>query len=322
MTRVTLLAGGVGGAKMAEGLAALPEVDLTVIANIADDEQFHGLWVSPDVDTLTYSLSDLVNRDQGWGVKDDAYRALDTLKRLGQDCWMSLGDRDLGLHIWRSMRLARGDRPSDIAADAARAMGVRTRLVLPTDDRVQTRVRTEAGWLTFQEYFVRERCAPEVRDLRFDGIESARPTPEALAALSAADLIVIAPSNPLVSIAPIVAVPGLREALDAATAPVVAVSPFIDGKVVKGPADRMMAALGLRADALGVAERYRGIADMMVIDTCDAALVPPIKALGVDAECHPILMRGHDDKARLAHELMIIAASLRPSASTGTGVGA
>ncbi len=304
--RVTLLAGGVGGAKMAEGLAALPDVDLTVIGNIADDEEFHGLWVSPDMDTLTYSLAGVINREQGWGMADEGRRALDTLKLLGADCWMFLGDRDFGLHIWRSMRRARGERPTVIAADAARAFGVRPRLLPPTDDRVQTRVRTDAGWLSFQEYFVKERCAPEVRELRFEGVEAARPTPEALEAIAAAELLVIAPSNPLVSIAPILAIPGIEAAVKAARAPKIAVCPFIAGKAVKGPADRMMAALGMRADALGVAERYQGLADILIIDHVDAGLAPAIAALGIRPETRAILMKDQADKARLAAEAVAL----------------
>lgn len=303
MTRVTLLAGGVGGAKMAEGLAALADVELTVIGNVADDDEFHGLWISPDIDTLTYSLAGLIDRQQGWGVADEGHRALEVLARLGQDCWMSLGDRDLGLHIWRTMRRARGDRPQTIASDAARAFGVTPRIVLPTDDRVQTRVRTDAGWLSFQEYFVRERCAPEVRELRFEGATHARPTPEARAALAEAEVIVIAPSNPLVSIAPILAVPGLSEALRRASAPRVAVSPFIGGKALKGPAARMMTALGLRADSVGVAERYAELADVLVIDDVDRAEAPH----GIRVECRSILMQSLDDKRRLAAEVLEIA---------------
>lgn len=314
---VTLLAGGVGGAKMAEGLAALADAELTVIGNVADDEEFHGLWVSPDIDTLTYSLAGLIDRRQGWGVADEGHRALEVLERLGQDCWMSLGDRDFGLHIWRTMRRRRGDRPSTIAADAARAFGVRPRLVLPTDDRVQTRIRTDGGWIGFQEYFVRERCAPEVREIRFEGIEAARPTPEAIEAIGRAGLIVIAPSNPLVSIAPILAVPGIGEALRTAAAPRVAVSPFIAGKVIKGPADRMMAALGMRADVVGVAERYRGLVDMLVIDHADAALAPEVEARGIAAATLDILMRDQADKARLAAEVVGLALAQPRRGETG-----
>ncbi|MGR3760077.1 2-phospho-L-lactate transferase [Roseobacteraceae bacterium NS-SX3] len=307
--RVTLLAGGVGGAKMAEGLAALPDVELSVIGNVADDDEFHGLWVSPDIDTLTYSLADVIDRTQGWGVADESHRALETLNTLGADTWMSLGDRDFGLHIYRTMRRLRGDRPSEIARDVARAFGAGGEILLPTDDRVQTRVRTDAGWLSFQEYFVRERCAPEVRELAFDGLEQARPAPEALAAIRQADLIVIAPSNPLVSIAPILGVPGISAALRAAHARKVAVSPFIAGKVVKGPADRMMAALGERADAAGVAQRYQGLADTLVVDHADAGLAGEISAAGLTPVCSEILMKSQDDKARLAREVVDLALS-------------
>lgn len=305
--KVTLLAGGVGGAKMAEGLAALPDVELSIIGNVADDDDFHGLWVSPDIDTLTYSLADVIDRNQGWGVADEGHRALETLNKLGADTWMSLGDRDFGLHIYRTMRRLRGDRPSEIARDVARSFGVQANILLPTDNKVQTRVRTDAGWLSFQEYFVRERCAPEVRALEFDGLEQARPAPEALAAIRQADLIVIAPSNPLVSIAPILGVPGITAALRAAHAQKIAVSPFIAGKVVKGPADRMMAALGERADAAGVAARYRGLADTLVIDHADAGLAGEIIAMGLTPVCSEILMKSQDDKTRLAREVVALA---------------
>ncbi|PLW78238.1 2-phospho-L-lactate transferase [Cohaesibacter celericrescens] len=302
--RVTLLAGGVGGAKMAEGLAAVEDIKLSIIGNIADDEAFHGLWVSPDIDTLTYSLAGMIDRVQGWGVADEGKRALDTLSMLGQETWMTLGDRDFGLHIYRTMRRNQGDRPFIIARDVARAFGIKAAIVLPTDDIVQTQVQTDAGWLSFQQYFVREQCAPDVRGVRFEGIETARPTLEALKAILTADVIVLAPSNPLVSIAPILEIPGIGEAVKAATAHKIAVSPFIAGKVVKGPADRMMASMGMRADALGVAQRYQSFVDQLVIDNEDATLAADIAALGVDPVCYPILMKDQTDKARLASEIM------------------
>ena len=306
MIRVTLLAGGVGGAKMAEGFAALDGVELTVIGNVADDEEFHGLWVSPDIDTLVYTLSGRINREQGWGVADEGQRALDTLAELGADTWMFLGDRDFGLHIYRTQRLRQGDRPSEIASEIARRFGVAARIVLPTDDRVQTRVRTADGWLSFQEYFVRERCAPEVLALDIVGLEHATMTDKAGGALASADLIVIAPSNPLVSIAPILGVPGLREAVISAPAPVWAISPLIEGRVVKGPADRMMASLGHRADAAGVADLYRGLIDHFMIDTADAALAPTVRELDITAYCSDIMMPDVAAKARLAGEVLAL----------------
>ncbi|MEL6233578.1 MAG: 2-phospho-L-lactate transferase [Pseudomonadota bacterium] len=304
MIRVTLLAGGVGGAKMAEGFAALDTVALSVIGNVADDEAFHGLWVSPDIDTLLYTLSGRINRDQGWGVADEGRRALDTLSELGAPNWMFLGDRDFGLHIYRTERLRRGDRPSAITADIARRFGIAAKIALPTDDRVQTRVRCAAGWLSFQEYFVREKCAPEVLELRYEGIETATVTPAALEAIATADLIVIAPSNPLVSIAPITQLPGMAAALAEASAPVFAVSPLIAGKVVKGPADRMMASLGHRADAVGVADLYAGLAGDVLIDTADAGLAAEISARGLRPHVTDILMPDAAGKARLAREIL------------------
>lgn len=311
-TKVTLLAGGVGGAKMAEGFAALDDVALTVIGNVGDDEWFHGLLVSPDIDTVTYTLAGLIDRQQGWGVHDEGHRALSALDTLGQDTWMTLGDRDLGLHIYRTMRLRRGDRPSDIARDVAQSFGVAARIVLPTDDPVRTRVQTAGGWLGFQEYFVREQCAPEVIGLAYQGLETAKPTPEALAAIAEADLVVVAPSNPLVSIAPILDISSIRDAVRSAGAPVVAVSPLIAGRTVKGPADRMMTGLGMRADAAGVAEFYGDLVDLLVIDAADEHLVPDAEKHVRSVACRPILMKTTDDKAELARELI----SLAPKAET------
>ena len=237
--KVTLLAGGVGGAKMAEGFDGLEGVELSVIGNIADDAEFHGLWVSPDIDTLTYSLANRIDRAQGWGVADEGHRALSVLEELGDETWMTLGDRDFGLHIYRTNALRIGATRSEVADHVAQVFGVESRILLPTDDVVQTRVRTALGWLSFQEYFVREQCKPEVLELAYDGIEAATPTEAALVAIAEADLIVLAPSNPLVSITPILDVLGIREAVVSAAAPVLAVSPLIAGKVVKGPADRI-----------------------------------------------------------------------------------
>ena len=314
MPRVVLLAGGVGGARMAEGLAMLDTVDLTVIGNIADDDSFHGLWVSPDIDTVTYTLAGVIDRAQGWGVADEGHRALGVLATLGEPTWMTLGDKDLGLHIYRTMRRARGDRPSQIARDVARALGVGPAIVLPTDDRVQTRLATDRGELGFQAYFVRERCAPEVTGLWFEGAEAATPTPEALAAIADADAIIIAPSNPLVSIDPILAVPGLHDAVVEAGAPVVAVSPLIAGRAVKGPAARMMASLGFESTALGIARHYQGLADVLLIDDADAGLAADIEALGVDAVVGPILMADAAAKRALAGRVLA-AAGLREGAA-------
>ncbi|MEM7438962.1 MAG: 2-phospho-L-lactate transferase [Pseudomonadota bacterium] len=309
--KVTLLAGGVGGAKMAEGFAALDDVELTVIGNVADDDEFHGLWVSPDIDTMIYTLSGRINREQGWGVADEGRRALDTLTELGADTWMFLGDRDFGLHIYRTQRLREGARPTHVTQDIAKRFGCPARIILPTDDRVQTRVKTADGWLAFQEYFVKHQHAVAVEDLAYDGIEDATPTPEALKAIAEADLIVLAPSNPLVSIAPILGIPGITEAVQTAAAPVYAVSPIIGGKVVKGPADQMMRGLGLRPDAVGVAGQYAGLAQRLMIDHVDAGFAAEITNLGVEPVVTDILMPDLAGKTRLANEITQMFANAR-----------
>ena len=304
MTRVTLLAGGVGGAKLAEGLAEIPKIALTVIGNVADDEEFHGLWVSPDIDTMLYTLSGRVNRDQGWGLADESNRALEMLNCLGANTWMFLGDRDFGLHIYRTERLRRGDRPSDILTDIASKLGIKSKIVLPTDARVQTRILTDGGWLSFQEYFVRERCQPEVLELSYDGLELFKITAEAELALNEADLIIIAPSNPLVSILPILKTPGFNAALQNATAPIFAVSPLIAGKALKGPADRMLTSLNYRADAIGVAHFYENIAAHFLMDSNDFELSEEVSKLGMQAYTAHIFMPDLAGKVRLAREIL------------------
>ena len=306
MTRVTLLAGGVGGAKLAEGLAEIHEVSLTVIGNVADDEEFHGLWVSPDIDTMLYTLSGRINRDQGWGLADESNRALEMLNCLGVNTWMFLGDRDFGLHIYRTERLRNGDRPSDIVADISSQFGLNTKIVLPTDSRVQTRVLTDGGWLSFQEYFVRERCQPEVLELSYNGLESSKITPEAEQALMETELIVIAPSNPLVSILPILKIPGFHTVLQKATAPILAVSPLIAGKALKGPADRMLTSLNYRADAVGVAHFYENIAAHFLMDSNDVELSDEVSKLGMKPYTADILMPDLAGKVRVAHEILEI----------------
>ena len=306
MTRVTLMAGGVGGAKLAEGLAEIPEISLTVIGNVGDDEEFHGLWVSPDIDTMLYTLSGRVNRDQGWGVADESNRALEMLNCLGANTWMFLGDRDFGLHIYRTERLRSGDRPSDILADIASKFGINSKIVLPTDARVQTHVLTDEGWLSFQEYFVRERCQPEVLELSYNGLESSKITPEAEQALMETELIVIAPSNPLVSILPILKIPGFHTVLQKATAPILAVSPLIAGKALKGPADRMLTSLNYRADAVGVAHFYENIAAHFLMDSNDVELSDEVSKLGMKPYTADILMPDLAGKVRVAHEILEI----------------
>ena len=310
---IVIIAGGVGGAKMVQGFADVcPADDLAVIGNVADDWEFHGLWVSPDIDTVTYTLAGRIDESKGWGVADESFRALDVLKSFGRETWMQLGDQDLGLHIYRTERRRAGDRPTDIARDITRAMGVEVDIMLPTDDVLHTRVKTPDGWLAFQEYFVRERCAPPVTDVQVEGAAAARATPEALAAIEGARLVVIAPSNPIVSIGPILAVPGIREALGRRSGPCVVVSPLVGGKALKGPAVQMMTALGHVADSTGVAAIYDGLMDAFVVDVADKALLPALEEAGHRVWVEQTVMKTRADKGALAARILARADELAP----------
>jgi LPPG:FO 2-phospho-L-lactate transferase len=304
---IVLLAGGVGGAKLAHGLQALLGSRLVVIVNTADDVERHGLLVSPDHDTVMYTLAGIDNREWGWGLADETFANAGMLERYGEETWFRLGDRDLATHIVRTARLRRGHRPTDIARDLQRALGVRAVILPMSDQPVRTRVLTDDGWLDFQDYFVRLHQVPEVRDLRFEGIEAARSTPEVDAALEAAAAIVIAPSNPFVSVRPILAVAGVEAGLQTARsrgAPVIAVSGIVGGVALKGPADRMLASLGSEATALGVARQYTGIADVFVLDHLDEALAPQIRELGLRTVVSDTIMAGDAGRARLAAEVL------------------
>ena len=217
---------------------AIENINLSVIGNIADDDIFHGLWVSPDIDTLTYSLAKIINRENGWGLSDESFNSLSMLSKLNEDTWMTLGDKDFGLHIYRTMRRNSGSRPSDIAKDISNAFGIKSNIILPTDDIVQTKLLTSKGWMNFQEYFVKEKCKPKISSIKFEGIEKALPTKECIGSIQNADLIILAPSNPLVSLNPIIQLPGIREILTNANAPKISISPFIGNKTIKGPANK------------------------------------------------------------------------------------
>jgi LPPG:FO 2-phospho-L-lactate transferase len=301
--RVVELAGGVGGAKLAEGLQAVLGDRLTVVVNTADDTERHGLLVCPDHDTVLYTLAGLENPELGWGLAGDTWTVMGALERLGEDGWFRLGDLDLATHVVRTERLRTGARLTDVLRGLQRAAGIAARILPMTDEPVRTRVRTDDGWLDFQDYFVRLRQAPDVREVAFDGIEAARPTPEVAAAIEAASMLVIAPSNPIVSIGPILAVPGMSELLAAARARgarVVAVSGIIGGKALKGPADRMLASLGHEATALGVARGYAGLIDAFVLDEVDAALAPAVEALGIRPVVTATIMTDDASRERLA----------------------
>jgi LPPG:FO 2-phospho-L-lactate transferase len=304
---VVLLAGGVGGAKLAHGLQAQLGSRLVVIVNTADDTERHGLLVSPDHDTVMYTLAGLDNREWGWGLAGETFAAAEMLGRYGEETWFRLGDRDLATHVVRTARLRRGDRPTDIARDLQRSLGVVAVILPMADQPVRTEVLTDDGWLEFQDYFVRRHQEPTVRDLRFQGIDDARATPEVEAALESAGAIVIAPSNPFVSVRPILGVAGIEAGLQTARTrgvPVVAVSGIVGGVALKGPADRMLVSLGHEASALGVARQYTGIADVFVLDRLDAALEGAIRDLGMRTVVTDTIMAGDAGRARLASEIL------------------
>ena len=304
---VVALAGGVGGAKLADGLHAKLGSRLTVVVNTADDCERHGLWVMPDHDTVLYNLAGIEQVGLGWGIEGDTHAAMDQLGVYGEPTWFSLGDRDLALHISRTAAIRAGIPLTEACLAAQRSLGVEVRILPMSDERVATAVETVDGWLDFQEYFVHRRQTPEVLGVRFDGSEAARPTPDVDAAIGGADAVVFGPSNPVVSIGPILAVPGMRERLVAARrrgAMTAAVSPIVGGRALKGPADRMLASLGHEPTALGVARLYADLVDVFVLDALDGELAPAVEALGLRALVTDTVMDDDASRARLAGEVL------------------
>jgi len=308
---IIALSGGVGGAKLALGLSrVLPPEELLVVVNTGDDFEHLGLSISPDIDTVAYTLAGLANREVGWGRHDETWSFMDTIEGLGGETWFRLGDRDLALHVERTRRLRRGESLSDVTADLCRRMGIPQRIVPMSDDPVRTRLLTEEGWIDFQDYFVRRRCEPVVKELRFHGAETARAHPAFMQALADPGLqgVVICPSNPFISVEPILAIPGVRDALAACKAPVIAVSPIIAGRAVKGPTAKMMTELGLDPSAGTVAHRYADLLDGYVIDNADMAEVVSIDARVTLAQT---LMTTMEDREALARTVLDAAAVLR-----------
>jgi LPPG:FO 2-phospho-L-lactate transferase len=307
--KVVALAGGVGGAKLADGLYhALPPENLTVIVNTGDDFELLGLQICPDLDTVCYTLAGIANPSTGWGRIDETWNAFESLQTLGGPDWFRLGDRDLGTHLERTRRLKAGQALSEVTGSFCHAWGVRARVLPMSDDPVPTLVYSEDEELPFQEYFVHRRCEPRVTGFRFSGVESASPAPGVLDALREAELVVICPSNPWVSIDPILAIPGLREFLKEGP-PVVAVSPIIGGKAVKGPAAKMYAELGIEPSAVAVAGHYKskgsgGLLSGFVFDTLDEDQGDTIARLGVQSLVTATLMITPPDRLRLAREVL------------------
>ena len=304
---LVVLTGGTGGAKLIEGLAAeIDPSELTIICNTGDDAIFHGLYVSPDIDTITYTLAGLSDSEKGWGIRGDTFTALEQLRRLGNDTWFNLGDKDLATHITRTKLLNEGLKLSAVTEHLRRQLRVRSRILPMSDQRIETRVKTPEGELSFQEFFVKQRWAPEVISVRFPGAEQAQPAPGVLDAIGNAQAIIVCPSNPITSIGPILAVPGIRAALEQTGAPVVGVSPMIGATAISGPAHKLMVAAGFDAYVVGVAKCYREFLDTLLIAGEDCASAARIEALGVAPVASDIRMATQADKLRLAGEVLAL----------------
>ena len=320
--KLLALSGGVGGAKLILGLSEIvPAEDLTVVVNTGDDFEHMGFSISPDIDTVIYTLAGLANPETGWGRAEETWSFMTTLDEIGGETWFRLGDKDLAIHTERTRRLRGGESLSEITSDLCHRLGVEVGVVPMTDDPVRTMVETTDTPLAFQHYFVRERCAPEVVGFEFVGAATAKPAPALINALASPDLaaIIICPSNPFISIDPVLAVPGVRECLVKSHAPVVAVSPVVGGRAIKGPTTKMMEELGLELSALSIAQHYGDILDGFVIDQTDGGLAHEVGQLGIAVEIADTIMTDLDDKIRLAKTVIEFAESLckRPDNQEG-----
>jgi LPPG:FO 2-phospho-L-lactate transferase len=308
---IVTLAGGVGAARFLEGVVQVVDPSqVTAIVNTGDDMVMHGLYISPDLDIVICTLADQIDRKQGWGIVDDTYNCMEWLTKLGAPNWFNLGDKDLALHIQRTALLREGLSLAEITDRFRKALGVGIRVLPMSNQPVPTHVVTPLGEMHFEEYFVKHRAQLELLDIRFVGVEQAQPTPGLLEAIGEAEIVLIAPSNPIVSVGTILSVPGVRAALDATSAPIVAVSPIVGGMAIKGPAVAMLQLRGIEASALGIARYYQGLIDALVIDNVDAALAPQIEELGIRAVVTDTIMRGPAEKAALAQTTIAAARAL------------
>jgi LPPG:FO 2-phospho-L-lactate transferase len=310
--RVLALAGGVGGAKLASGLADVLSERLTVLVNTADDFEQLGLHISPDLDTVMYTLAGIANRQTGWGLADETWTFMSQIERLGGPIWFQLGDRDLATHVARTERLVRGESLTAVTADLCRRLGVRPRLLPMSDDPVRTLVHSDAGTLPFQDYFVRLKCEPKVKGFAFEGAMQAtyNSALDDLLTDKGRLAVVICPSNPYVSVDPILALPKLRERLRASGAPIIAVSPIVGGAAIKGPAAKMMRELGRASSVASIAHHYSGLADALVIDEADRDSAAQIAQLGMRVRVAHTVMRTQADRVTLARECLALAAEL------------
>ncbi|MEW6212356.1 MAG: 2-phospho-L-lactate transferase [Acidobacteriota bacterium] len=301
--KITALAGGIGASKFLAGLArVMPPEDITIIANTGDDMEMFGLRICPDIDTVTYTLAGLVNQQTGWGIEGDTFECLHSLARLGEDVWFNLGDRDLATHIYRADRLKRGVTLAEVTDDLRRSLGVRSRILPMSDAYTPTRVITDEGDLHLQEYFVRRRCAPVVKAIRYENIERARPAEGVEQAIIEADSVIICPSNPFISIGPILAVPRVRDMLRRAK--VAAITPVVAGRALKGPTAEMLRSLGHEVSAVGVARLYKDFANLFVLDEADTELKSSIEQLGLRVAVTNTVMATMEDKENLARRVI------------------
>ena len=311
---VAVLAGGVGAAKFLQGLAKIASLeDLSCVVNTGDDMVLHGLHISPDLDIITYTLAGIVDEEKGWGVHQDSFNFLESLRNLGSDEWFTLGDKDLATHVYRTELLRSGLSLSEVTAILCQRLGVRSRILPMTNDKFETWIGTDAGWMHFEEYYVRRGCRDEVTGVQFRGTDNARPGPEVLEALRDADLVIVAPSNPIVSIGTILAVPGIREELRRRDKPVVAISPIVAGSPLKGPADKLMSHYGVRVSPKGVAKLYEDFLDRLILDNADKELIGDIASMGIEAVATNTIMKTIEDRIRLAEFTLADAKDRWPS---------
>jgi LPPG:FO 2-phospho-L-lactate transferase len=312
---IAVLSGGTGGAKFVDGLRQIvPPEELTIIVNTGDDLLWWGLYVSPDVDSITYILAGKLSVERGWGVKGDTFYCLQAMGQLGQPTWFHAGDRDIATHILRSKLLAEGKTLSAVTAEISAQLGIRTRILPMTNSRVETRVGTPIGEISFEEYFVERWYQDPVESIRFAGASDAEPAPGVIEAIRTADAVVLAPSNPVTSIGPILAVPGIRDALRASRARIVAVSPIVRGAAVNGPAGILMQSQGFPVSIAGVAAFYHDFLDLLVVDSSDAEAAEELRRTGMRVHCTPTLMRTTADRIALARAVMAAAAEQPPAA--------
>ena len=309
---ITCLAGGVGAARFLDGLSRVyPPDRITVIVNTGDDLEYLGAYISPDIDILTYTLAGIVDEEKGWGIRGDTYRCMEQLERYSAETWFRVGDRDFATHLLRTAFLQQGFNLSEVTEKIRSALGVKVRILPMSNDRVATKIRTSAGLLEFQEYFVKRKFSDKVEDVTYEGANHAVPPEAVLSSLKTSEAIILCPSNPILSIGPILAIPGIREALGRARGKIVGISPIVGGKALKGPLDRVMADLGLEVSPYGVAKLYQGVLDGFVIDEADKHLSPRIQRLGMKVVATRTVMNEPEAKTRLAEETVKLAEGIK-----------